>query len=107
MVFELITLNFQIGGLNIQKQTFAEAVKEPGIAFVAAKFDGILGLGYQEISVGNVTPPFYNMIQQGLVQKAIFAFYLNRYVSCNKVSKLELITFYMYLLYHIFLQFLR
>jgi len=66
------------GDLVIPNQTFGEAVAEPGITFVAAKFDGILGLGYQTISVNNVLPPFQNAWNQGLVDNNLFAFYLNR-----------------------------
>ena len=49
-------------GLDIQDQTFAEAVKvrAPG------QFDGILGMGYK--TMATATPPFYNMISQGLVE---------------------------------------
>ena len=70
------TVNF--GGLDIPSQTFAEATTEPGITFVAAKFDGILGLGFQTIAVDGVLPPFFNAISQGLLNNPVVAFWLDR-----------------------------
>jgi saccharopepsin len=65
-----------IGDLKIENQDFGEAVEEPGLAFAFGRFDGILGLGYDTISVNKIVPPFYNMIDQGLIDEKVFAFYL-------------------------------
>jgi saccharopepsin len=65
-----------IGDLKIKDLDFAEATKEPGLAFAFGKFDGILGLGYDTISVNHITPPFYEMINQGLIDEPLFTFRL-------------------------------
>jgi saccharopepsin len=66
----------QIGDLKIKDQLFAEATAEPGLAFAFGRFDGIMGLGYDTISVNKIVPPFYSMLDQGLLDEPVFAFYL-------------------------------
>jgi phytepsin len=70
--------NVAIGGVTVQKQIFAEITGEPGIAFLAAGFDGLMGLAFDSISVDHATPLWYNLLAQKLVQQPVFAFYLNR-----------------------------
>ncbi|CAL1393158.1 unnamed protein product [Linum trigynum] len=70
--------NVELGDLVVKDQVFIEATREGSISFLIAKFDGILGLGFQEISVGDAVPVWYNMVQQGLVKEEVFSFWLNR-----------------------------
>ncbi|GAA5872722.1 hypothetical protein JCM8547_006325 [Rhodosporidiobolus lusitaniae] len=67
-----------IGDLTVKHQDFAESTNEPGLAFAFGKFDGILGLAYDTISVQHVVPPFYQMISQGLLDDPVFAFWLGK-----------------------------
>ncbi|KAK4781947.1 hypothetical protein SAY86_016049 [Trapa natans] len=69
--------NIKVGDLTVMDQMFIEATKESSFTFVVSKFDGILGLGFQEISVANVTPVWYNMMQKGLLKDEVFSFWLN------------------------------
>jgi cathepsin D len=67
-----------MAGVCATDQTFAEALHEPGIAFIAAKFDGILGMGWPALAVLGITPPFNNMVDQGVVEEPVFSFWLSR-----------------------------
>lgn len=67
-----------LGDLVVKNQVFAEATKEPGLTFLAAKFDGILGMGFPEIAVNHVKPVFDNMVDQDLLPEPVFSFWLNR-----------------------------
>lgn len=66
----------KIADLEIPHQDFAEATEEPGLAFAFGKFDGILGLAYDTISVNHIVPPIYSAINNGLLDEPLFAFYL-------------------------------
>jgi len=67
-----------LSDLTVKGQDFAEVVKESGMAFTFGKFDGILGLAFDTISVGHATPVWYNLMQQGLVDQKVFSFWLAR-----------------------------
>lgn len=80
----------KIGDLTIKEQLFAEATNEPGLAFAFGRFDGILGLGFDTISVNRIEPPFYKMVNQGLLDEPVFAFYLG---DANKEGDESVATF--------------
>ncbi|XP_054553494.1 napsin-A-like [Talpa occidentalis] len=67
-----------LGGVTAQSVTFGEAVSEPSLVFTFARFDGILGLGFPTLAVGGVRPPLDVLVDQGLLDKPVFSFYLKR-----------------------------
>jgi cathepsin D len=64
-----------VAGLSVKK-TFGEVTKEKGMSFVAARFDGILGLGYPTISQDGTVPVFDLLMQNKLVDSGVFTFKL-------------------------------
>ncbi|KAI7751053.1 hypothetical protein M8C21_021112 [Ambrosia artemisiifolia] len=80
----------EVGDLVVNNQEFIEVTKETGVTFLAGKFDGIFGLGFKEISVGNVVSVcvishtsismFYrdNIVNHHLVKDRLFSLWLNR-----------------------------
>lgn len=67
-----------VAGNTVTNQQFAEAVEQPGDAFVNAKFDGILGMAWPSIAVDQAPPVFHNMVIQKQVDQPMFGFYLDR-----------------------------
>lgn len=67
-----------VAGLPVPGQQFGEAVKQPGITFAVARFDGVLGMAYPSISVANVTPVFDTAMAAKLLPQDVFSFYISR-----------------------------
>jgi len=56
--------------------TFGESTTLDGISFLASKFDGILGMAFPSISANGVTPYFYRLMEEKIIDNASFSFYL-------------------------------
>nr|GEV08288.1 aspartic proteinase [Tanacetum cinerariifolium] len=70
--------NVKIADKVVEDQMFIEATQDSNEAFSKRKFDGILGLAFKEISVGNAVPVWENMVKQLLVKEPVFSFWLNK-----------------------------
>lgn len=70
--------NLNFGGYIVTDQEFAEVTDATGLggAYKLGKFDGILGMAFPILSVNDVPTPFENLVSQGIVKSAEFAFYL-------------------------------
>lgn len=64
-----------VDGVQV-KMTFGESTSLKGVSFLAAKFDGILGMAFPKISVNGVTPYFHRLMEENLVDDASFSFFL-------------------------------
>lgn len=77
--------------LCVAQQGFCCATKEPGIAFVAAKFDGLAGMAWDSISVDHLPTPFGQVAASAACQaNPVFAFWLNRDTKTYKINGGEL-----------------
>jgi cathepsin D len=56
--------------------TFGESTTLSGVSFLASKFDGILGMAFPAIAVNGVTPYFYRLMEEKIVDSASFSFFL-------------------------------
>lgn len=68
----------KIGDYSLPSYTFAEVdnTKGLGIGWKVGKFDGICGMGFDDISVDGVTTPLRALVNSGNLDANVFAFYL-------------------------------
>jgi hypothetical protein len=67
-----------IGGVEVAEYTFAEVdnVKGLGPAYSVGHFDGICGMGWDDISVDGVETPLRALVNSGKLDEPVFAFFL-------------------------------
>merc|ERR1712072_1270463 len=51
-----------MGSATVKNQLFAEATKEPGLAFKVGRFDGIMGMAFDSIAVDGMEPAWYSAV---------------------------------------------
>uniref|UniRef100_A0A2K6GYR5 Gastricsin n=1 Tax=Propithecus coquereli TaxID=379532 RepID=A0A2K6GYR5_PROCO len=62
--------------IQIPDQQFGLSDYERGMAFFYSEFDGILGMGYPDLSTNGATTVFEGMLQQEILTDPVFSFYL-------------------------------
>ncbi|ORX67537.1 acid protease, partial [Linderina pennispora] len=65
----------QLGGTNVSAMHVGMAT-HMGHFFRSTPFDGVFGLGFPKLSRIQADPPFYTMVQQGLLEKPMFSFWI-------------------------------
>lgn len=77
----------RIGSVDIQNQAFAEATRVSLLGVIEG-CDGLLGLGFDNGTVSGTTPPFYQMLNQKLISRAIFSIYMRPMDSQGGVGEI-------------------
>jgi len=68
---------YMVGPMVVKKQPFAMIREMNGDVFSSFPFEGILGLGFRSLSWGGLEPFFERVIDQKLLNRNEFAFFLN------------------------------
>ncbi|ORY03803.1 peptidase A1 [Basidiobolus meristosporus CBS 931.73] len=74
-----------IGGITLNEQKFGLATSESSF-FANSTADGILGMAFASINQMRVNPPFYNMVEQNLVNASMFGVWLGGYPDSGEVT---------------------
>lgn len=69
--------DFHIGPFTVANQSFALIKEEKGSTFAELPLEGIVGLAFPSMSAAGVRPFFDSVIDQKLLKKNMFAFYLS------------------------------
>jgi len=70
-----------LGGISLKKARFGEVGYEHGHAFRKGHFSGIVGLAFPTLAAANMYPLFDQIIDQKVLQKNEFAFYLSNRIT--------------------------
>jgi pepsin A len=68
--------DFHIGPFTLKNQTFAQIQEESGESFDEVPLEGIVGLGFPSLSTTTDRPFFDSLIDQKVLKRNMFAFYL-------------------------------
>lgn len=79
-----------VGGVSIVEQDIGEATRIFGHVFQESKFDGVFGLGFDNIAAGGAVPPFYNMMEDKSLFKPVFSLWLNGLADSEQQGELIL-----------------
>lgn len=76
---------FAVGDLSTTI-TFAEVTMESSDLTTLVGVDGILGLGFPSLAINSVTPVVHQLVADGQISSAVFAFYLQDYTSTGELT---------------------